>query len=181
MHHRIRHGIQVLLFAMAALACLGTSKSLIGKKLVSPRIQAPSGVTVVGTPAATLRENVNNQGCFARQRVDFELRAEIQNKTRAALRVHPDWIKVVVGFEKQQQTFRVVSAHFRVVDAEKKQVDDKTLASAARGSLLVRAPAIFSKKRLKNVRWIRLDVDLHGSRLVLEFRDIEKLKTETLR
>ncbi len=178
----MRHWTQVVLLAMAALACLGTSKTLFGKKLIAPRIQAPPGVTVIGKPTAALKENVNNQGCFARQQIDFALRVEIRNETDAALRVHPDWIQVVLGFEKQQQTFRVLTARFLVTDAQKKQIGDgKTLAPATQGTLLVRAPAIFSKKRLKQVRWVRLSADLRGARLVLEFRNIDQLKTETMR
>jgi hypothetical protein len=178
----MRHWIRVGLLTLAALTCLGTSKSLIGKKLVSPRIQASSGVTVVGKPTAALQENVNNQGCFSRQQIDFALRAEIRNETNAALRVHPDWIEVVVGFEKKQQTIRVLSARFSVPDAQKKPVGDgKTLGPKAQGKLLLRAPAVFSKKRLKEVRWVRINADLRGARLILEFRDINKLKTETMR
>lgn len=179
----MRHWTRACLLVMAALVCLGTSKRLFGKKLVSPRIQAPPGVTVIGEPKAALKENVNNQGCFAKQRIDFVLSVDIRNGTGAALRVHPDWIQATVGFEKKQQTFRVQTARFLVgVGVDKKQLGDgKTLAPGTQCTLQVQALAILPKKRLEDVRWVRLSADLRGARLELEFRDIQKQKTESMR
>lgn len=178
----MRHWAQVVLLAMAAVVCLGTSKTLYGKKLVSPKIQAPPGVIVVGKLKATLSENVNNQGCFAKQRIDFGLSAKIRNESGKTLRAHSDWIRGTLGFEKGQQTFRVQRVRFVVLDSNKKRVGDgRSLAPGAQGTLVLHALSILPKKRLKEVRWVRLNADLQAGRLEFEFRNIDKLKTETTR
>ncbi len=179
----MRHWIQVLLLATAAVVCLGTSKRLIGKKLVSPHVQAAPGVTLIGEPKAALQENVNNQGCFAKQRIDFVLSVDIRNETNVALRIHTDGIKATVGFDKGQQAFGVDRARFLVGDGKhrKQQGDGTTLAPGTKGTLQLEADSILPKERLKEIRWVRLSADLQGARMVLEFRDIGKLKTETTR
>lgn len=177
----LRHWIQVGLLVLAAVVCLGTSKQLYGKKLNKPQVQRPTGVTVVGSPTAHIAENVNNQGCFARQRLDFGLAARIRNDQAVALRTHPDWIKLTLGFEKEQRVFRVHRAEFLLLNSKKESVRQKTLAPGTEGTLTVRAPAILPKKRLQAVRWVRLEADLRGGRLMLEFRDIHKLKTVRMR
>jgi len=178
----MRHWTQLVLLALAAVVCLGTSKQLFGKKLITPKIQAPPGLTVVGEPKAALKEGVNNQGCFARQLVDFSLRAEIRNDTGKALKVHSDWIHGILGFEKSQEKFRVDRVRILVLDAHKKQVGDgKTLAPGAQGALLLHALSILPKKRLKDVRWVRLSADLQGALLVVEYRNVGQLKTESMR
>lgn len=177
----MRRWIQVGLLALAAVVCLGTSKQLYGKRLGKPQLQQPSGVEVLGVPRAHVGENVNNQGCFARQRLDFKLDARIRNGTAAPLRAHPDWVKLTLGFEKEQRQFRVHQAEFVYKNADEKYVRVKKLPPGVEGSFVVRAPSILPKKRLKKVRWVRLEADLRGGRLTLEYRDVHKLKTVSIR
>ncbi len=172
---------QVLLLVTAAVVCLGTSKRLLGKKLTKPKIHATEGVTLIGEPLALLKENTNNQGCFASQRVDFVLRAQVRNVSKHALSTQPNNVRLTMGFESKQKEYSVTEAFFRVRDAQGLFRRSATLAPNAKGTLHVSARSILAKKAAAKVRWLRLIVNLSSATLQLEYRDIQNLKLENVR
>ncbi len=75
-------------FALLALPVLmATSRPLSGKRLTGEARSVPAGISLSAPPRADLQENVNNQGCAARQTADFALRLNVKNDSAAPLTI----------------------------------------------------------------------------------------------
>ena len=170
--------LQIGLLAGAAMLALGTSKKLYGKKLVKPRIASEPGITVKGEPRAWIKEDVNNQGCFAKQRLDFQLAADLRNGTAEPLTVKPATIRLRVD----GKVVPIHHAHFYVQSGPMKESKRATtLPAGAEGALWVVADRVLSKKRLKAINRAQLTVPLGRHTLRFVFDQIKQQPVESTR
>lgn len=167
-----RLAAQTVLMATAMTLALGTSKVLHGKRLVPPRPELPPAVRLEGQLEAWLRENVNNQGCFSRQWLDFTVQMTLSNTGQDPLTVDPRSTSLTVDGRR----FPVETATFtlRGKGAEGTQ-SSPTLPGGARGELYVRTSRLLPKSALESVREARLIIPLGRGAIRLAFPAIGEL------
>jgi hypothetical protein len=96
-----------LLAPVVALSFLGTSRPLVHKVLTGTVAAAPSGVGADGPPKLLVRENVNNQGCFAPQKIDLTLSLPLRNTEPAPLIIEDQGATVELDGRKMPTRFVV--------------------------------------------------------------------------
>lgn len=174
---------RLFVLGWAATLSVGTSKRLYGKKLKSPRdplsrrlrILAADKEQKKGEPkrpegSVWLKENVNNQGCFADQVLDFDLRLPVRNASAETLVCTEENVTLRVDGEAK----KVDNVSFRLAGEKRAGPRyDSKLSAGERGVLVVTAQSILPKKRLKKVDEIVLTFGEECGGAELTFEDIK--------
>jgi hypothetical protein len=161
----LAHLGRVAVLAVAAVLVLGTSKVLSGKALAGQVIAVPPGIASVSGPSLRLWENVNNQGCFAAQRLDAEVTVRVRNGPGAPLRPRA----AQAGLTIDGRAFPVTSLRIQTLDDQgRPQASRPDLPPDATGDLILVSPAILPKRALSEVDRIEAWVDVPGGRLRVE-------------
>lgn len=169
----------ILLLAAGATLCLATSKRLEGKKLQTPKVKNSSPLVLrkgkKDNPGgvAWVKENVNNQGCFADQRADFAMWILVQNPTKTAVLLSQKDSFVIINKKK----YRLTRAMFRY-EVNGKAEFVETLPPGKDGTLMVSASSILPKEHIKKVDRAVLKLITSQGRLTLSFDDIKKIPME---
>lgn len=177
------HGTRASLLAVALLAAglltLATSKRLSGKLLERPEIRVSSLAAVKGRPLMMFSENVNNQGCFSRQVLDFILNLELENLGCEPLMIKVEEVELLVDGKRR----KVTAAFFRVLDQDMSHSAQKSeLAAKSRGTLIIKAERILPKSALKSISTVELRVSSYGGWLTVRHKGIEKIPmTDSIR
>jgi hypothetical protein len=163
------------------MLCVGTSKTLTGKKLRTPKTRVADGIEPVPSPekgnepTIWLRENVNNQGCLADQVLDFDLRIPVRNVSKRAVELSTDNVTLRVDGKKK----KLDKVSFRLPD-EKGARYVSTLQPGDQGVLFVNGRSILPKKRLEEVERIELIFSTEQGKSKLTFEDVKKAPVQTV-
>lgn len=181
---RIRKPALIAMLTIAGMLSFATSKTLSGKKLVNPRVinttplelPDPDADPENNSHTIWVRENVNNQGCFADQRADVSLSVHVRNPTNKHVVLYEEKSSVTVdGLE-----YPLTSIQFRYSTPEGSKFEP-ALPPSTEGTLLLEASSIFHKKKMKDVDVINLDIQTSGGLISYTFQDIRELPMERTR
>ncbi|MFH2006873.1 MAG: hypothetical protein ABI333_09845 [bacterium] len=162
----MRQLLQTTLLVTAVVLSLGTSKTLFGKQLGQPRVEPIPGIVVEDKSQVWLKENVNNQGCFASQRIDFLATLKVRNTSAQPLRVAAPAIELSLNGQRktvERATF------FHQEAGQKYPTRGDTLPAGARGELVLFASSVCAKNQLKKVRTVTVKVPLSVGTLRFSF------------
>jgi len=183
---KIRNFSFIALLAVGAVLSLATSKTLSGKQLVDPRVQNTTPLELLKPEKDTdkskrvqrvwVKENVNNQGCFADQRADIAMLIPVRNPSSVSVLLYEEKSSITVDGEE----YPISKMHFRYVSSEGSQFEP-ALPPDTEGSLFVSAQSIFSKEKIKKIDEIRIAIHTSGGLISYSFDGIRDLPMERSR
>jgi hypothetical protein len=83
----------------AIFLLMATSRPTATKELEGVADQVPDGLSVLVAPTGRFGENTNNQGCFAEQRLDLWVEAQVQNDRAAAVIIRSGETQILIDGE----------------------------------------------------------------------------------
>ncbi len=183
---KIRNFSLVALLAVGAVLSLATSKTLSGKQLVDPRVQNTTPLELPKPEKDTdktkrvhsvwVKENVNNQGCFADQRADIGMLISVRNPSSVSVVLYEEKSRIIVDGEE----YPITKMHFRYTSSEGRQFE-LALPPDTEGSLFVSAQSIFSKEKMKKIDEIRIAIHTSGGSIMYSFDGVRDLPMERSR
>ncbi len=157
------------LVPLSALSFLGTSRPLLHKVPTGTVAVAPSDVASLEPPKILLRENVNNQGCFAAQKIDLTLSLPLRNGGSAPLVVEDQNGTVNVDG-------RTIPTRFVVVAADGTAAGRFEWGPGANGSVRLSAEAMADKATIEAHTIDVLPTSSRGP-VRVRFTDVDKTPT----
>ncbi|MBI3071687.1 MAG: hypothetical protein HYY84_06110 [Deltaproteobacteria bacterium] len=117
-------------------------------------------------PAAFFGENVNNQGCFATQRLDLVVALTLTNNRRLPIIVVPASAVVIVDGERHP--FRAASWQ---VGGQRftEKLEDVRIASGQTVTVKLRSSGFLGKAALSRAERLEIEVPTGGERTVVVF------------
>jgi hypothetical protein len=171
--------VRILLLAFCVVLTVGTSKRLVGKELQSPKDVPLEGVELLqdtkghGTASVWLSEDVNNQGCFATQWINFSFHVPLRNASDRPLYCKPKDVDLRIDGQRE----KIDKARFRLLDVDD-VVYKNVLPPGKKGILYIDALAVLRKKKLKKVDKVTLSVTTNRGVWKLNFTGIRRIRVK---
>ncbi len=154
---------------------LATSKPLATKELTGSAEEIPDGLSITEEPTAVFGENVNNQGCFADQRLDLRVHAHVRNDGDQDVTIREGDAQILIDGREQP-----LEPHTYSIGGERSVIpfEDYVIAPGDETEVTVYSYSFMPADDFDTVDRIEVSLPVGDQHLRLVFSEVRSVETE---